>query len=374
MKSLSFLRSKRRIAAVTLTLLMLVPIAGSYSAALVAPGNVSLAVKTVEWMRNNHMGFIVAAAEDVWYTINAPPSGGPTLHSLPKQAKASPGPSGNKTGPGQAKQIPKNIQPVISPALPQEGVWAPAEQTYGGASPILTTTLRPDPLHPSVLAGLAWIDTPQTHLTLVPGLAEPESPVGSGPGQVPVQDRASLLATFNSGFKTKDGNGGFTANGKVYVQPKQGLGTIAIYRNGDVRIGTWGKEIGPSPEISYLRQNLPLLVDGGKVNPAERDPWPWVPNTVGNNVLVWRSGIGIDANGNLIYAAANGISENGLATLLQRAGAVRAMALDENTNWVDFFTYGAPGGNQPYKLLPSMANPMYRYLVPDQRDFFMVTR
>ena len=50
------------------------------------------------------------------------------------------------------------------------------------------------------------------------------------------------------------------------------------------------------------------------------------------------------------------------------------MALDENTNWVDFFTYAAPGGNQPSKLLPSMSNPMYRYLVPDQRDFFMVTK
>jgi hypothetical protein len=99
-----------------------------------------------------------------------------------------------------------------------------------------------------------------------------------------------------------------------------------------------------------------------------------VADTVGNNVLVWRSGIGVDAHGNLIYAAANAISESGLAGLLRRAGAVRAMALDENTYFVDFFTYAAAGGAEPSKLLPSMRNPKDRYLVPDQRDFFMVLK
>ena len=384
MKLLPPLRRKQRFAAAALAVLLLfAPVGVSYSKALMAPSNISPAIKTVEWMRNNHMGFIVGAAENIWYTINQPPKGGPALKSLPGRAKASPAPSSSAAAQAQPKQIPNqaqpkrvpnNVQPMISPALPQEGVWTPAGQSYNGSSPILTTTLRPDPVHPSVVAGLAWIDTSRTHLTLVPGVDQPKSALGGGPGQVPFQARSSLLATFNSGFKTKDGQGGFIANGKVYVQPKPGLGTIAIYRNGKVRIGSWGTEIQPSKDIVYLRQNLPLLVDQGKVNPAEKDPWPWVSNTVGNNVLVWRSGIGVDANGNLIYAAANGISESGLAGLLKHAGAVRAMALDENTAWVDFFTYAAPGGYQPSKLLPSMSNPMYRYLVPDQRDFFMVTK
>lgn len=383
MKLLSSFRLKRRFAAAALAgLILFAPVGASYSNALMAPGNISPAVKTIEWMRNNHMGFIVGAAENIWYTINQPPKGGPALKSLPGKSNVSPTPSSSATTQTQPKHIPKrvpksvpkNVQPIVTPALPGEGVWTPAGQTVAGGSPILTTTLRPDPAHPTVVAGLAWIDTSRTHLTLVPGVDQPKSAFAGGPGQVSVQDRGSLLATFNSGFKTKDGHGGFIANGKVYVQPKPGLGTIAIYRNGDVKIGAWVKEIQPSPDIVYLRQNLPLLVDQGKVNPAEKDPWPWVPNTVGNNVLVWRSGIGIDANGNLIYAAAHGISGSGLAGLLKHAGAVRAMALDENTTWVDFFTYAAQGGSQPSKLLPSMSNPMYRYLVPDQRDFFMVTK
>lgn len=375
MKLLSSFRLKRRFAAAALAVLILfVPVGASYSKALMAPGNISPAVKTVEWMRNNHMGFIVGVAENIWYTINQPPKGGPALKSLPGRSKASSTSSRSAAAKAPPKSVPKNVQPIVTPALSGEGVWTPAGQSYGGRSSILTTTLRPDPTHPTVVAGLAWIDTSRTHLTLVPGVDQPKSALASGPGQVPVQDRSSLLAAFNSGFKTKDGHGGFIANGKVYVQPKPGLGTIAIYRNGDVKIGAWGTEIQPSPDIVYLRQNLPLLVDQSKVNPSEKDPWPWVPNTVGNNVLVWRSGIGIDANGNLVYAAAHGISESGLAGLLKHAGAVRAMALDENTTWVDFFTYAAPGGSQPSKLLPSMSNPMYRYLVPDQRDFFMVTK
>ncbi len=142
-----------------------------------------------------------------------------------------------------------------------------------------------------------------------------------------------------------------------------------------MKIGAWGKEIQPSSRIVYLRQNLPLLVEGGRLNPMVESPWPWVTDTVGNNVLTSRSGIGTDAHGNLIYVAAiHGITESDLVGLLRRAGAVNAMALDENMKWVDFFTYAAPGGARPSKLLPGMSNRKYRYLVPDQRDFFMVLK
>lgn len=372
-------RSRYRglVAAVALLALVAlsVPIGRSYVAALTAPGNVDPVVRSVEWLRDNHMGLLVAFAKNVWYTINQPPVGGPGLRALPGRAEASPSPPGDTSASAQGQPAPRNVPPVISPSLPHEGEWEPAGQTLDGRSPILTTTLRPDPAHPRVVAGLVWMDTSRTRLALVPGLAEPESGRAPGPGYVPLRDRGSLLATFNSGFKTKDGHGGFIANGKVYVQPEYGLGTIAIYRDGGVKIGAWGKEIQPSSRIVYLRQNLPLLVEGGRLNPMVESPWPWVTDTVGNNVLTSRSGIGTDAHGNLIYVAAiHGITERDLAGLLRRAGAVNAMALDENMKWVDFFTYAAPGGARPSKLLPGMSNRKYRYLVPDQRDFFMVLK
>ena len=55
---------------------------------------------------------------------------------------------------------------------------------------------------------------------------------------------------------------------------------------------------------------------------------------------MWRSGVGVDAHGNLIYAAADIQTAESLAQILQRAGAVRAMELDINYEWTTFNFYG----------------------------------
>jgi hypothetical protein len=91
---------------------------------------------------------------------------------------------------------------------------------------------------------------------------------------------------------------------------------------------------------------------------------------VGNAVRVWRSGLGIDAHGNLIYAAADIQTAQSLAQILRRAGAVRAMELDINSAWTTFNFYGAWSAGNPQKLLPGMDRPATRYLTPDDRDFF----
>lgn len=367
-----FSRRLRRAIAIIL-LVLLAPAGVSYVSALTKPGNTSIAIRTVEWLRDEHAGFIVATAENLWYTAVQPPTGGPPLSVLPARAPATPDASRKAPITKQGLPFPKNIRPAVSPALPGEGIWMPAGQVINGRAPILETILRPDPIRPTVVAGLAWIDTSRTHLTLVPGLSEPESNLPPGRAEVPLKDRSRLLATFNGGFKTKDGHGGFIAGGKTYVSPKAGLASVAVYRNGHVELGSWGSEIKPSSHIVYLRQNLPLIVDHGTLNPQINNSLAW-GTTVGNGVRIWRSGLGIDAHGGLIYAASNGVSARGLADLLIQAGAVRAMELDINSYWPDFFTYSAPGGKAPSKLLPLMQRPMNRYLVPDSRDFFVVTR
>jgi hypothetical protein len=137
----------------------------------------------------------------------------------------------------------------------------------------------------------------------------------------------------------------------------------------DVRIWTGGPV--PGPEVTFARQNLALIVDGGRLNPNIGDGSQWGA-TLGNAVRVWRSGVGVDARGNLIYAAADDQTAQSLAEILQRAGAIRAMELDINSEWVTFNFYGAPGGNDPVKLLPDMTRNATRYLTPDDRDFFAV--
>ncbi len=90
--------------------------------------------------------------------------------------------------------------------------------------------------------------------------------------------------------------------------------------------------------------------------------------------FTWRSGIGTDAHGRLIYVAGSQLTLTALAGAMASAGVVRGMELDIHSGRVDC-TLFRPGlkGASPNMLLPSMLSPPDRYLTPDQRDFFAVT-
>ena len=108
----------------------------------------------------------------------------------------------------------------------------------------------------------------------------------------------------------------------------------------------WNQGPTPAPNVRFARQNLPLIVDEGRLNPNLSNGGEWGA-TVGNAVLVWRSGIGVDRRGNPIYAAGEDQTVKSIAETLLRAGAVRAMELDINSYWVSFITYGAPSALDP---------------------------
>ena len=95
---------------------------------------------------------------------------------------------------------------------------------------------------------------------------------------------------------------------------------------------------------------------------------------MGNALYVWRSGMGVDAKGRIIYVASKGLTVKTLAALLQRAGAVRAMELDINYSWVTFnsFHHNGDGTISGTKLLNNMKKSANRYLTPDARDYFAV--
>jgi hypothetical protein len=188
---------------------------------------------------------------------------------------------------------------------------------------------------------------------------------------VPFGQRGRLLATFNSGFTYKDGRGGFAVNGSTATPLRDGQGTVVAYRDGRVDVISWRGRPNPGRAVVLARQNLPLLVNQGRPNPTIDNGSSW-GNTLGNAVRVWRSGVGIDRHGNLLYAAADYQTARTLAAILVHAGAVRAIELDINPEWPSFITYPLPGGRDPVKLVPNYQQPATRYLVPDDRDFFAV--
>jgi len=152
-----------------------------------------------------------------------------------------------------------------------------------------------------------------------------------------------------------------------------GLATLVAYRNGRVDVQTWHGGAKAGPAIVFARQSLPLIVDHGRLSPRLNYSTEW-GYTLGNAVRVWRTGVGVDRRGNLIYAAANDQTVITLARVLLRAGAVRAMQFDINPEWPTLITYHHQGGLIPAKVVPNVMQPATRYLVPDDRDFIAVYR
>jgi hypothetical protein len=350
-------------------LVALVPVLASYVTTMLEPSNSSLGIRSVEWLRDHGAAGLVTKVESVYYSLEAPEKGGPALHTLPKVGIAAAGAGG-----GSVKIVdrPPRVRPLAYPPLPGEGVWRPTQASESRSDPpLLVTTFRSDPSeYPRLVAGVAWINTSRTTVSLYAGRLEPSVELPSrGPMEVPPSTRGRLLATFNSGFKLVDANGGWALGGHAYAPMRNGQATFVRYTDGHYDVISWHGGASVPGDVVFARQNLPLIVSGGRPSSTLNDSAEWGA-TLGNAVQVWRSGIGVDRHGNLIYAAANDQTVGSLADILIHAGAVRAMELDINSYWTSFNSYARPGARQPTKLLEEMERPAERYLTPDDRDFF----
>jgi Phosphodiester glycosidase len=242
-----------------------------------------------------------------------------------------------------------------------------------GSPAIYTTFERPNPDYPGVIAGVALIDQTRTRMALIPGTRQPDRSTAAA--QVAPADRKALVATFNSGFKMADSRGGFYLDGRTFVPLRDGAASLVIDRNGTATVAQWGRDAVAGPNVVAVRQNLDLIVEGGQpvsgLDLNAGGTWGTLRNQLQST---WRSGVGVDAAGHLLYVGGGNMTLKSLAAALANAGAVRAMQLDIHGHMVDLYSYRHTGGNgvTSTKLLPDMPNSGRRYLVPDQRDFFAV--
>jgi hypothetical protein len=378
--------------ALVAVLVLLIPTFDSYWRALTGPGNDALSVRSIEWLRSHHFRWLVNDVENFWYTHHQPKKGGTLSPALQAQVGqvlrgrvggSSLGAAGVGARPGsvlahsgaQPLAAPAPVRPLVSDPIPGEGQWRPLGRDVRGVPAMYATYLRPDAVHTSLLAAVAWIDPRLVRVVQYAGAVEPG---GTGwAHQLPISPtvRPQLLAMFNSGFKMEDAQGGYYDSGRYAGPLRVGAAALWITSDGVPHVGQWGRDATLTPNVAEVRQNLDLIVDGGRPAPGVQlnDPakWGW---TLGNKVLVWRSGLGETANGALVYVGGPGLSVYTLAQLLVRAGAVRAMELDINTDWVDFFTYapgpaGAPTGDLAVnKLLADMYPSANDYLSASSRD------
>ena len=135
------------------------------------------------------------------------------------------------------------------------------------------------------------------------------------------------------------------------------------------------------PGVESARQNPVLLVDEGDPTALVLDAnSPRWGATLGGTLYVWRSALRLTARGALVYAGGPGLSISDLASIMVRAGAVRPMELDINTDWVNYSVYSPSTPTGPASavngtsLLPDMTGGIGSYFASWwARDFITMS-
>lgn len=373
-------RRRRIVLAITgVVLAALVWFAVSLGSALTNPAlGSSVGARAAEWFRGHGGASLVVWAENQWYSHHQPKVGGKLAKGTIHTPKSIPVAS---TSVVAHLPAPAPITPLASPAVAGEGVWSPTGRLVDGVPAVYETLLRPSAIHTSYVVGVAWMDTKLLRATLYSGSQIPGGGPFSHTAPITPGDATSLVTAFNAGFLMSDANGGYYTDNRTIVPLRTGAASFVVYRNGTSTVGQWGRDVTMGPDVVSVRQNLDLLVDNGSIVPAvySGSARQWGA-TLGGNVYVWRSGLGVTADGALVYVGGPGLDIADLATILVRAGAVRAMELDINTDWVNFSTYqpSTPAGpaapTNGSELVTGMTGGPGRYFEPWwARDFITMS-
>ncbi len=367
------------------------------------------------WMRDNHMGPIVAQLENVYYRyVDKPEVGGePTLSadlanednagtdnsdlgavqpattthdSVPlllapanPAAPAQVAPPANPAAPAPvaAPAILPHLQPpasLVSPVTspePKEGQWQPVASYVNGEPAVYVTRVRADDVHTAYYASVMWIDTKLTKAIFVPGYQEPGGPNPYN-GALPKDLWPAVLANFNGAFRLDDTQAGYYYKGKTVRPLVNGRASTVIYKDGSIKVGKWGRDVTMNKDVDVVRQNLNLIVDNGKskvTNGADNVVWG---ATTDKESLAWRAAIGQREDGSIIYVGSPYLSADGLANVLVLSGVERAMVLDMNNWWTAGFYFRHSKDGKPLcrKLDPSIQESCDRFLNRYKRDSF----
>jgi hypothetical protein len=363
-------RSVRAIGA--LVAVFFVWVAFSLGQALTAPGGGNTSARVAEWARDHGMGALVTFGE--WVSYNPPAVGGKPSFSLAVPKGQDIGASA--TSGGFKPDIPAPLKSLAGSPLSGEGQWRVLENVKG--HPAIFSTFLRDATYTSYVNGVVSMDQRLVTFHLHPGAQDPGGTTWGSNTEpwIPPGKRSGLLATFNGGFKLDAAGGGFFLNGHTHGTLNKGAASIVYYKDGTVKVGMWGRDVSMTPSVAGVRQNLKLIVDHGQipgtVNSNVTANWG---ATLGGGYYVWRSGLGITADGRLIWVYGQALNVADLAHLLQRAGAVEAMQMDINPYWMSYEYYTAgnhPLDPTPANLLPTQQQSAYRYYSVYSRDFTAV--
>lgn len=347
---------------------------------------------------------VVAWAEDTAYAIQdriarwryagdkpktfwTPPPPAASTPSAEPGVAGSGAPSAAPAAPAADGPVPPPpfAPPVPSVAAEGDGRWIPIADATSREPIMWKSVVHPDPKRNFAAAAVVAIDLKRADLHLVAGTHEPASqkvPEKKRPGIIPKEAHGALLAAFNGGFKAIHGHYGMMLDGDTYVVPRAIGCTIALYKDGPLKIRTWTAVKDDEPKLAFYRQTPPCLVEEGKTTKGV-EAMEYSKNwgaTVSGETVIRRSAIGIDKSGRvLFYALGEAMTARALARALRAVGAESAAQLDVNYSFPRFLFFDKPAGAE----LPQVSSP----IIPDikfkkteyvgaseTRDFFYLTR
>lgn len=283
---------------------------------------------------------------------------------------------------GSASDSSLNLSVVSTTAgvpLDGEGEWRNIPLSLFPNRIVLADTFfRPDPSRAYAFTTVVQMDMSKLRLWSVAGTVEPGGAVGKpGPGVIPNDPRIreALVAAFDGGFQYRDGQYGMIVGKTTYVPLKTDLATIVGHADGRIEIIKYeGQTFGG--DVVFVRQNAPMLIENGVKETEDDSNRKLWGRTLTSDIYTWRSGIGMTRNGNLIFAVGNSLVPSTLANALYAAGAVNAMQLDINPNWVRFniFNNFFNGKYSSVPIMSGIANGSVSYLNGYKKDFFYVTK
>ena len=127
-----------------------------------------------------------------------------------------------------------------------EGAWTTTGLPMSSPDNVLMakTFIRPDTARPYASVGILLMDHRRVRLHLTGGTDSPGGDLGvKGPGVIPDEHKKTLLAAWNGGFQGPHGGFGMIADGKQYRPLRNGYASVAVTRDGTIRMGQWGRDI-----------------------------------------------------------------------------------------------------------------------------------
>jgi hypothetical protein len=215
-------------------------------------------------------------------------------------------------------------------------------------------------------------DALTTKLVLHPGYEDPGGVGWPTSAQITDAEKPTLLAMLNGGFRLGLGLGGLQIGQRVGAPLVPGYASVVTYADGSSDLGLWGTQVpNAKKQVASVRQNLGMLVDNGQLAATIDQYGPWGA-TLGGGFAVARSGLGIDQYGNLIYAGSSYATPRAIGQALIQAGAIRAMQLDINPQWV--CSYTVPNSYTVNIAMPTQSCGISTFLQPYGRDWFSIAR